>query len=163
MEEQKKDQEKRIRRTYSKEDFLGLSRKEQKKLAEKYWNGSGGSIRFKEDGMFQFSYTLFSKLCEQLQFRRGIIDDLEAEETHVPCKTIWIDRGKRRDTEIKKLTFSKSTVQKMERFLGKNLTAMERSKVMDALISETLDQAIEDRAAGRLTVEYSPTERQRLL
>ena len=61
----------RSQNKYSKDDFMSLTRREQFELAKKYWNIPSDQF---DDGTFQFSRTLFVKLCEEIGFEKSVID-----------------------------------------------------------------------------------------
>jgi hypothetical protein len=144
---------------YSQEDFLNLPRVEQYALAEKYWNGPVADF---DDGTFQFSSTQFAKLCEKLGFRKGIVDTLAEESLSDSQDTLYIDRGRRGETVEKKYTLSKETVVKMDELLG-SLGNMEKSKVLDLLLSQMLDEKLEAKRAGHFHVVYKASAEEILM
>lgn len=150
---------------YSEDDFMNLSRTEQKELAEKYWMGKTSDF---DDGTFQFSYSHFTKLCQKLGFRKGVVDTMQDDmisniESAYSKTMLYIDRGKREDVEIKKFTLSKDTVDKMEKLLGDKLSNIEKSKVIDILISQMLDEKLAEKETGLFGVAYRPIEEERLI
>ena len=148
---------------YSEADFMGFPRAEQLALAEKYWNGPVDEF---DDGTFQFSYTHFANLCQKLGFRKGIVDTMPEDvalDNIAPSSIIYIDHGRRELTEVKKLTFSKSTIDKMEQLLGDKLSNVEKSKVIDEIFSQVLDQKLKDKKAGQFGVAYRPHDEERLM
>lgn len=150
---------------YSESDFIKLPREEQFKLIEKYWNGHVSDF---DDGTFQFSYTHFGVICKRLGFKKGIIDERNHETnqihtSNVPQDIIYIETGNRSNTVEKKLTLSKSTIDKIDTLLGKDLSNIERSKVIDVIIEEIVDQKLQAKEAGTFGVAYKPTEAKRLL
>ncbi len=149
---------------YSETDFLGLPRAEQLKLAEKYWNGTVADF---DDGTFQFSYTHFGEVCKRIGFRKGIVDTMPERApvlSGTPQKgsTIYIDHG-RRESATKKLTLSNETIEKMDLLLGDKLSNIEKSKVIDAIISQAFDEKLAAQKAGQFGVAYRPMEEERLL
>ena len=150
---------------YSEEAFLALPRSEQLALAERYWNGPVATF---DDGTFQFSYTHFGKICEQIGFRKGIVDTrpeikLPDKEETEPSAIIYIDHGRREETIVKKLTLSKETEEKISRLLGDRLSNIEKSKVVDVILSQALDRCLVEQKAGLFGVAYRPTEEERLI
>ena len=148
---------------YSEEDFMKLPRKEQLELAEKYWNGPVADF---DDGTFQFSYTHFANLCQKLGFRKGIVDTMpegEASDPVAPSSIIYIEHGRREETEVKKLTLSKSTIDKIDQLLGDKLSNVEKSKVTDEILSQALDQKLADKRVGQFGVAYRPLAEERIM
>lgn len=160
--EKRKGKLNRSSHRYSEEDFRRLPRSEQLRLANVHWMDSKG---FDESGMFQFSYTHFSNICKNLGFEKGVIDtkkdvvDLSSEQKD---SRIFIDHGRREETEVKKITLSKSTVCMMDRLL-EGLSNIERSKVLDVLLSDVLDEKLQDKEEGRFSVFYRPQKEERIL
>ena len=165
MEEKKTRAPKKDRSNnrYSEEDFLGLSRKEQLALAEKYWNGPVSDF---DDGTFRFSYAHFGKLCERIGFRKGIVDTMPEEEKvsigKTENNTMYIDHGKR-ESVTKKMTFSVTTIEKIDKLLGADLPNIVKSKIVDAILDQALEKKLNDQKAGRFTVAYRPVEEERIL
>lgn len=148
---------------YSEDDFMKMSRAEQLVLAEKYWNGPVADF---DDGTFQFSYTHFANLCQKLGFRKGIVDTMPdgvASDQVAPSSIIYIEHGKREETEVKKLTLAKSTIEKIDQLLGDKLSNVERSKVVDEILSQALEQKLNDKRVGQFGVAYRPLAEERLL
>ena len=144
---------------YSAEDFMALPRAEQLELAEKYWNGK---VENYDDGTFQFSYSHLAKLCQELGFRKGIVDTMPEGAT-VPSSIIYIEHGRRTETEVKKLTLSKSTIDKIDELLGDKLSNVEKSKVIDEILSQALEQKLADKRVGQFGVAYRPLEEERII
>lgn len=145
---------------YSEEDFRALPREEQLELAQRHWMDSKG---FDESGMFQFSYSHFSNVCKNLGFEKGVVDtknDVDALLKKDFC--IFIDHGRREETEVKKITLSRSTIEKIDQLL-EGLSNIEKSKVMDAILEKVLDEKLQDKEAGRFSVFYRPQKEQRIL
>ncbi len=144
---------------YSEEDFRHLPREEQLRLANVHWMDSKG---YDKSGMFQFSYTHFSNICKDLGFEKGVLDT--KKDTDFPKKgsCIFIDHGRREETEVKKLTLSKSTVCKMDQLL-EGLSNIEKSKVLDVLLEKLLDEKLQDKAMGMFSVFYRPQKEQQIL
>lgn len=149
----------RSKNKYSEVDFRTLPRKEQLELAQTWWMDSKG---FDNGGMFQFSYTHFSNICKDLGFEKGVLDT--KKDTDFPKKgsCIFIDHGRREETEVKKLTLSKSTVCKMDQLL-EGLSNIEKSKVLDVLLEKLLDEKLQDKAMGMFSVFYRPQKEQQIL
>ncbi len=148
---------------YSEADFRSLSREEQYALASKYWNGPVANY---DDGTFQFSYSHFGDICRSIGLRKGIIWINEPEKQMQPSdtkKTIWINHGKRTETAVKKLTLSKETIDMMDQLLGENLSNIEKSKVIDIILVNTLKEMLKDKAEGRFQICYHAVEAKRLL
>ncbi len=149
---------------YSEEEFRALPREEQLRLANIHWMDSKG---YDDSKMFQFSYTHFSNICKELGFLKGVIDTREgkAPEPHKVASDsiIYIEHGKRKETEVKKLTFAKDTVDKIDQLLGDKLSNVERSKVIDAILSQALDNKLADKRVGQFSVTYRPVAEKRLL
>ena len=150
---------------YSEDAFMNLPRSEQLALAEKYWNGPVADF---DDGTFQFSYTHFANLCQKLGFRKGIVDTMPEcvasdQKEVAPSSIVYIDHGKRDKTEVKKLTLAKGTIDKMDQLLGNKLSNVEKSKVIDEILSHVLDQKLADKRAGQFGVAYRPVAEERLL
>lgn len=161
----KKERIDRTSHKYSEDEFRTLSRKEQLKLANTHWMDSKG---FDESRMFQFSYSHFSEVCKDLGFVKGVLDTKEDdyinEIDEVKSESmIYIDHGNRTDTEAKKFTLSKSTIDKMDQLLGDGLSNSERSKVIDAIIGKALDARLADKERGQFGVAYRPVAEERLL
>lgn len=144
---------------YSAEDFMALPRAEQLALAEKYWNGK---VENYDDGTFQFSYSHLAKLCQDLGFRKGIVDTMP-EGAVDPSSIIYIEHGRRVETEVKKLTLSKSTIDKIDELLGDKLSNVEKSKVIDEILSQALEQRLADKRVGQFGVAYRPLEEERII
>ena len=146
---------------YSMEDFMRLPRHDQLALAEKYWMGRTECF---DDGTFQFSYTCFGNLCKQLGFRKGIVDT-RSEEAAIENtnSVVYINHGKRGETVEKKFTLAKTTVDKIDQLLGDQLSNIERSKVIDALLSQVLDQRLSEKSKGKFGVAYRSVEEKRLI
>lgn len=166
MSEGTKERSARIDRTsakYSESDFLAMPRSQQYALAEKYWNGKSADF---DDGTFQFSYTHFAEVCQRIGFRKGIVDDgMPGEDKNASSddvKKIYIDRGKRPDPIEKKITLNKITNDKLES-LTATFTNMEKSKFLEAVIEMALDELLEKREEGKLSVAYRPMEEEKLL
>lgn len=149
---------------YSMDDFMKLPRAEQLELAEKYWNGPVADF---DDGTFQFSYTHFANLCQKLGFKKGIVDTIPKGEAQVsevaPSSIVYIEHGKRGETVEKKFTLAKTTVDKIDQLLGDQLSNIERSKVIDALLSQVLDQRLSEKSKGQFGVAYRSVEEKRLI
>lgn len=153
----------RSKAKYSEAEFRSLSPEEQYALASKYWNGPVADF---DDGTFQFSYSHFADICRSLGLRKGIIQSKEAEKKRNASevkKTIWIEHGKRRETAVKKITLSTETIEMMDRLLGDGLSNIERSKVIDIILTEALRKCLKDKAEGRFQILYRPVDAQRLL
>lgn len=156
--------------TYSEEKFRVLPREEQLRLANKHWMDSKG---YDASGIFQFSYTHFSNICKELGFVKGVIDTRkDASDTKEyasdskkvePCSILYIDHGKREETEVKKLTFAKDTIDKIDQLLGDKLSNVEKSKVIDVILSEALDNKLAAKRVGQLVVAYRPVYEVRLI
>jgi hypothetical protein len=151
---------------YSEDDFRAFPRSKQHELAEQYWNGKTEDF---DDGTFQFSYTHFAKICTDLGFRKGIVDTMpekqaaEEQESGASGSIIYIDHGKRAGSVTKKMTISEETDKKIEELLGKSLSNVEKSKVLDAILTEAIEDRLIDKRAGRFEVFYRPTDGERLL
>lgn len=148
---------------YSEKDFLQMPRAEQLVLAEKYWNGPVADF---DDGTFQFSSTHFATLCQKIGFRKGVVDTLPENATSDQENTssvIYIDHGRREATEVKKFTLAKGTIEKMDQLLGDTLSNVERSKVIDAILVEALEQKLAEQRAGMFKVVYRPLDEERIL
>ena len=170
MEQETEDSKKRASKIdrssakYSEDDFMKLPRAEQLGLAEKYWNGPVADF---DDGTFQFSYTHFANLCQKLGFRKGIVDTMPEGEFPdpevAPSSIVYIEHGKREETEVKKLTLDKCTIEKIDKLLGDKLSNVEKSKVIDAILSQALDKKLADKRVGQFGVAYRPLAEERLL
>lgn len=169
MEQETEDSKKRSQKVdrssnkYSEEDFRALSRDEQLRLANIHWMDSKG---YDESKMFQFSYTHFSNICKELGFVKGVIDTREGEapDPEVALSSIvYIEHGKREETEVKKLTLDKGTISKIDQLLGDKLSNVEKSKVIDAILSQALDKKLADKRVGQFGVAYRPLAEERLL
>ncbi len=147
---------------YSEEAFRNLSREVQFELAKEYWNKPVNEF---DDGTFQFSSSHFAEVCKSLQFeKRTVVVDAKAEEKENQPKdtVVVIDHG-RRETERHNWTFSEGTNDKIERLLGENLSNMEKSKVIDVILNNELDNLLKEKEAGRFHVDYRPVEKVRLV
>lgn len=149
---------------YSEEAFMALPRLEQLALADKYWMGRTDEF---DDGTFQFSYTHFTNICQILGFKKGVVDtqpDTASEVISIePSSVIYIDHGTRGKTEVKKLTFAKTTINKIDQLLGDQLSNVERSKVIDVILSEAFDEKLVAKREGKFGVAYRPVAEERLL
>lgn len=144
---------------YSQDDFRKLPREEQLALAKKYWNCPADEF---DDGTFRFSRTQFIKLCEQIGFRKDIVDMLAEESLSYSDDTLYIDRGRRGETVEKKYTLSKETVDKINELLG-SLGNMEKSKALDLLLSQLLEEKLEAKRAGHFHVVYKASAEEILM
>lgn len=146
---------------YSETDFLNLPREEQLKLAEHYWMGRTEDF---DDGTFQFSYTHFAELCKMLGFRKGVVDELKSNNNCTSLKKkIYIEHGRREETDVKKLTLSVSTINNLDMLLGNRLSNIEKSKVMDIIIAEKVDELLKIKKEGEFSVAYRRCEEERLI
>lgn len=153
---------------YSEADFMALTRSQQLELAQTWWMDSKN---FDNGGMFQFSYTHFSNLCQKLGFKKGVIDIGEGElasgsDAELPADAdniIFIDRGKRVNTVEKKITLSSSTNDKLEKLLGDKLSNIDKSKAIDAILANALDDMLAKKQAGTFGIAYRPMEVERLI
>ena len=150
---------------YSDDDFLALPRKEQLRLAEKYWNGAVAAF---DDGTFQFSYSHFAKICADIGFRKGIVDDLAGltEESDDRQKKIYIEHGTRSDTVEKKFTLSVSTVEALEQLFAdsdKAISNIERSKIIDVVIGDKINELLQLKRKGLLSISYKPVEEVKII
>lgn len=141
---------------YSEEDFLKLPRKKQLQLAETYLLNMK-SEDF-DDGTFQFSRSHFASICERIGFKKGFIDANGSQE-----EKLYIDHRKRKETIIKKITLSKKTVEKIDKLLGDNLSKVEKSKIIDLLLEQIIDEKLALKEAGKFKVAYRPTDEERLI
>lgn len=80
-----------------------------------------------------------------------------------PGSIIYIEHGKRQETEVKKITFAKDTIDKIDQLLGDQLSNVERSKVIDVIRSRALDDRLAAKRAGQFGVAYRPVAEERLL
>lgn len=144
---------------YSQEDFLNLPRDEQYALADKYWNGSTADF---DDGTFQFSYPQLGRLCEQVGLRKGIVDTRAKESLLRSQDILYLDRGRREETVEKKYTYSKTTIDKFDELVGP-LSNIEKSKVLDLLLSQILEEKLEAKRAGRFHVVYKAVDEEVLI
>lgn len=150
---------------YSEEEFRIMPREEQLRLAKIHWMDSQG---FDASGMFQFSYSHFSNICQGLGFSKvvTVIDPKEDDSNPREVEhdsIIYIEHGKREDKEVKKLTFAKDTINKIDQLLGGQLSNIERSKVIDVILSRALDDKLTAKREGRFGVAYRPIAEERLL
>ena len=151
---------------YSEEEFLSLPRSQQLELANIWWMNSK---EFDEGGMFQFSYTHFSNLCQRLGFKKGVIDTGQCSKsgTSEAIKkehVLWIERGRRTDTIEKKITLSGETYEKYDKLIGsQDLTNIEKSKIFEAIINIALDECLKKKERGEFKVGYRATKAERLL
>ncbi len=149
---------------YSMEDFKNLPRNDQIDLAEKYWFGSVKS--FEESKLFKFSYTTLCKICKSIGLRKGVIDTLKGKDNGTDVgkvnEIIYIDHG-RRNSSTKKLTLSQETIDLMNSLLGDNLANAEKSKIIDAILRQALEDKLSKKDAGKLAVIYRPVKEERIL
>jgi hypothetical protein len=153
---------------YSEADFMALPRSQQLELAQTWWMDSKG---FDDGKMFQFSYTHFSNLCQKLGFKKGVIDTGvrafdSRSDANIPADAdniIFIDRGKRVNTVEKKITLSGRTNDKLESLLGNKLSNIEKSKAIDVILENALDDMLSKKQAGTFGIAYRPTELERLV
>ncbi len=144
----------------SEADFMALSRAEQLAIAEKYWNGRTDT--YDDDKKFKFSYTHLGTLCERLGFRKGIVD---TKKGGVKESKLYIEHGRRGNTVEKKVTFSEKTISKFNDLLGKenSLSNIERSKILDAILLEALENKLAAKNAGAFSVAYKPVKEEILI
>ena len=150
---------------YSEQDFLAMPRDEQLKLVEKYWNGPVADF---DDGTFQFSYSHFAKLCSEIGFRKGIVDDFADMKEKNDCSKmkIYIEHGTRSDTVEKKFTLSTSTVEALDQLFAdsdKTISNIEKSKIIDVVIGDKINELLELKRKGLLSISYKPIEEVKII
>lgn len=146
---------------FSEQDFLDLPRSEQLRLADEYLNRRANLF---DDGTFKFSRSHFADICKKIGLRKGIVDDRAKDLTdQYQDSIIWIEHGKRKETEVKKMTLSTETIRMMDELLSAELANSERSKVIDNILGSALKKLLADKASGRFQVCYRPIEAKRLM
>lgn len=155
---EKKKKSKRIDRKknkYSEAAFLKLPRDEQLALANQY----GLSTKaFEDSRLFQFSYSHFTDILASLGFKKGMVDTHQYDHYRI----YFIDHGKRPETIEKKITLTKSTNDKLNQLLAP-LSNIEKSKAIDAILSETLDTLLDANKKDLFHVTYNATGQERLI
>lgn len=174
----------------SQESFEQMKRPDRKKIYQKYLCDTP-SKKYDDDKMFQFSRTTMAKLRKADNFliildtdekgndKKVIFDphdkndiskfmDIDEDyQEHAQVitsedeVTIQIDHGTRKEKEARKLTLSPKTVKMMDE-LTDCLSNMEKSKVIDTIFSERVEELLDLKKAGKFHVEYRPTEVKRL-
>jgi len=78
---------------------------------------------------------------------------------------LYIEHGRREKTVEKKVTFSEKTVSKFNDLLGKenNLSNIEKSKILDAILLEALENKLAAKNAGAFSVAYKPVKEEVLI
>lgn len=142
---------------YSETDFLKMQRSQQLQLARKYQMSPVANY---DDGTFTFSYSHFAVLCDRLGFAKSVIDT-QADGIK-DGTTILIDRGRRAETIIKKITLDINTINKISQLIG-DLSNIEQSKIIDVILSQACDKLLADKAAGKLEISYRATDKTRLV
>ena len=62
------------------------------------------------------------------------------------------------EVNIKKLTLSVDTISMMDELMGDGLSNIERSKVIDIIVSKALKQLLADKESGCFHVKYRPLD-----
>ena len=166
----KKDKKDRSNSKYSEDDFMAMPRNKQFELAQKYW---GGAVADFDDGTFQFSVTHFKNLCERLGFTKGVVDTraglpVDTVKSNSGIDTIYIERGIRENTGERKFTLSKQTLDNLNEFFepsekARALTSMEKSKIIDSLFNQMLENKLKSKREGKLKVTYKLTDERDIL
>ena len=136
---------------YSQDDFKALSRAEQLEYANKYLLQDNCTKNF-NDGTFAFSYTTFTKLCDELGLVKAVVDK-NANDNNDTSYKILINREKRKQSS--KITVDVSTINKLDELLeGINVSNIEKSKIVDFILANELDRLIEIRHNNKLSISY---------
>ncbi len=150
----------RSKSKYSEEDFRKMPRDQQFELAQKYM--MLGDDEF-DDGTFQISKSQFCKVCNELGIKKETsVIDTQAVKKASEGTVLYIEHGKRK-TERNNWTYSEGTSDKVDRLLGDIPSTMERSKLIDKIFNDALDQLLEEKGAGRLYWDYKRTDEKKKL
>ena len=132
--------------------FRSLPREQQFEYAREYLNKKDKDF---DDGTFAFSVTTFKNICNELGFVKVVTDTrATAADEQQSAHVIQLSRSKREHTVEKKLRLSTDTVELMASAVTDKMTNEEKSKVLDIIIHDAFERVANERAEGKLHIEY---------